>query len=723
MRGKKVLLILLLMLTASCVPARQADIVVPTIMRLPSAYRLEDAERAARDFLGRWQSADFDGMYALISFTAQEATPREEFTALYENAHRIMSLNHLETTPLTIERDAQQDSIALFTYDAAFESRLLGEFSDPGRTLRLVVDQQAGAWRVAWSPGDIFAAMDDGGQLRFDPVIPNRANIYDRNGEILADQNGRVVTVRLVPQDIPQVQACYIALGDALGRDSQEVAADIESEPADWLIDVGVIEAQTYLDQSAALISACDASFSDRPARRYLRGEAFSHMLGYVGYPDPSQVDDLAAQGFAQDTILGRAGVEFSWDSTLRGQPGGRLVIAGANGSIVREIARASAQPGQSVWLTIDAELQEGVAQILADAFTAAKDSWAQTSAGASAVVMDIDTGEILAMVTYPSFDNNAYTVYPTMGREAANALIEAYQADSARPELYRPTQGVYTLGSVMKTVSAAAAADSGVYALDQRYTCNAVWNRDITRYDWTSVPHGTVDLAGALTQSCNPYFYEVGYQLSMVDPSILPSYARRLGFGDVTGLPDLPESAGLIGDADWLQTTYGLPWTYSEEVNMAIGQGYVQVTPLQVVRWFSAIANGGSLPRPFLVSQIGLLGDPMRTAYEPILTPTDLRPEVLATIREGLCAVTTASYGTATFVFEDSPLQSYGVCGKTGTAQDDPRTSHAWFAAYAPRSNPEVAVVAMVENSGQGSEVAAPIARDILELYFGMTP
>jgi penicillin-binding protein 2 len=706
---------------AACAPQRQAQVTIPTLARLPSEYRLEEAERAAREFLSAWSGLDYERMYALLSFTSQEATPVETFTTFYQNNAREMTLERISTQPVTILRDSQQDEIALFTYDVTFETRLIGTFSDVNRNLRLVVDERAGAWRVAWSPADLFAAMEDGGRLRFDPVVPNRANIYDADGIVLADQNARVVIVSVVPQNIPEIETCLAALAAALDRTPEAVNAIIAARPADWLVEIGTMEARAYTAGVETMEAACDATFNDRPARRYENGTLAPHVIGYVGYPDETQLDDLQAAGFSQETIIGRAGIEASWDSTLRGVPGGRLVIVDANGQIVREIARASAQPGQSVWLTIDADLQAATARVLQDAYQSG--GFAESSNGASAVVMDVNTGAILALVSFPAFDINAYTVYPIMGREDAQRLIVRYQEDRRRPELNRVTQAAYPLGSVMKTVSAAAAANSGVYALDERYTCSGIWNRDITRYDWFAPGHGLMTLASSLTNSCNPYYYEVGYQLSQVDPYILPDTARELGFGGATGLPDLLENPGLIGDPDWLLTTYGQTWTYSEEVNMAIGQGYVQVTPLQVVRWFSAIANGGGLPRPYLVSQVGLLGDPMRTAYEPILTPVAIRDDVMDTIRDGLCAVTVVSSlgtGTAEFVFRDSPLQTIGVCGKTGTAQDEPRNSHAWFGAYAPRINPQIAVVVMVENSGQGSEVAAPIARDIMEFYFG---
>jgi penicillin-binding protein 2 len=289
---------------------------------------------------------------------------------------------------------------------------------------------------------------------------------------------------------------------------------------------------------------------------------------------------------------------------------------------------------------------------------------------------------------------------------------------------LNRAAQGVYPLGSVMKTVSAAAVADSGVYALDERYTCVGLWRRDIVRTDWLAGGHGRITLPQAVTRSCNPYFYEVGYQMHQFQPGLLPQYMRQLGFGVPTGILDLSESPGFIPDPEWKRRAYGYDWNFSDEVNLSIGQGEVQVTPLQVTRWFAAIANGGSLLRPQMVKQVGILGEaPSHTLEAEVLAPTGIRPEVLAMLREGLCNVTRTPAGTAEYQFRNYPdLQNVGVCGKTGTAQDGSSpeaVSHAWFAAYAPMDNPEIAVVVLVENSGEGSGVAAPIVRDILLYYF----
>jgi penicillin-binding protein 2 len=418
----------------------------------------------------------------------------------------------------------------------------------------------------------------------------------------------------------------------------------------------------------------------------------------------------------------GDTGIELAWDDTLRGVPATSLEIVSPAGQVLRVLAQSQAQPGRSLWLTLDAGLQAAVVRIVADAYTQAKDTWAPGSPGASVVVMDVRSGEILAMVSCPTFDNNAYNAFPVMGRQQANALITQTQSDPRHPEVNRPAQGVFALGSVMKTITAAAAADSGVYALDERYMCTGIWNRDIPRVDWLAGGHGLLTLPQSLTQSCNPYYYEAGYQLYMADPDILPDYAARFGFGQRTGIPDIPEEPGFMPNPEWFRVTFGVDMPFSEEVNMAIGQGYVQVTPLQVTRWVSAIANGGTLWTPHLVSGSGLLGETPQPAYTPQATETGLRPEVIDMLHSGMCAVTSTPSGTATFVFAIRRCRRSARAARPAPRRRrGPETpSHALaFASYAPRDNPEIAVVVLVETAGQGSEIAAPIgtagARNLL--------
>lgn len=718
------LFLLLIVLLAACqtvdtTPARQP---LPTLVRLPSAFTIEDAETVGLNFLDAWRVDDLEGMYMMISAASRESTPFPEFIRLYRTTETEMTFLSVDTIPIISTRDA--DEVVTISYDAHFTTRLMGEFTDRGRVLRLVVDPSIGEWRVAWTPADIFAEMVGGARVRFDPVIPNRANIYARDRvTTLADQEGRVALVRVIRQEIPDYPGCLSLLAQVLGQPAEAIQTRMEARPPNWLLDIGVIEAQRYTETEAALRTTCAARFGEQPARRYNTDARMPHILGYVGYPDPGGVEAVERAGFPRDSILGRSGVEASWDATLRGQPGGRLLIVTPDGQVVRELARITAQPGRSVYLTIDSDLQIRTAQILADAYTQAKDTWAVRSRGAAVVVMDVNTGEILAMVSYPTFDNNAYTPFPTMGREAAQQIIRANTEDIRRPELNRATQGVYPLGSVMKTVTDYAALNEGVFGPDFRYSCFGTWNRDILRTDWLAGGHGALNPATALTQSCNPFFYEAGYLINQQDPWLLPTYSERVGFGTTTGMEDLPEERGNIQDPDWKRVTFGIDWTFSDAVNLAIGQGEMQVTPIQVVRWFAALANGGTLYRPQLVREIGLLGDTLQPVSQPdAMVQLDFQPQVLETLQRGLCDVTSASFGTAEFVFRNSPLQLLGVCGKTGTAQaggDGTLPPFAWFAAYAPMESPQIAVVVMVENAGEGSGVAAPIARQVLEAYF----
>ena len=718
-----VLGVLLVVVTACSAAGAQQPVtqVLPTVAVLPSPtppnYTLDSAERVARRFLEAWRESDFAAMHGLVTFAGQEATSLADFTDLYENTHTTMSLQSLDYAITSQLLDPNQ--IMIFSYDVTFTTDLLGEFDDVGRVLRLVFDDRAQDWRVAWTRADVFAAMGNGGTLRLEPRIPSRANIYDSEGRVLADQNGRVIVVNLVKQEIPAMETCLSRLAVAMNRPAEDIRAILDLRAPDWLAEVGTIEPVTYVQMHEQLELDCNATFRDRPTRRYADGSISSNLIGYVGYPSEAEIPDIEAAGFPQDAILGRSGLEASWDETLRGKPGGRLLVAQPDGREVL-IAEGASRPSESLWLTLDTGLQAYIERDIAQAYGRASAGWGRTSKGASVVVLDIRTGAVLAMVSYPMFDNNAFTPFPTIGRAAADQIIERVQNDERRPQLNRPTLGIYPAGSTFKVIPAIAAADSGVYALDERFNSIGVWDRDIPRVDWLSGGHGLLTLPQFLKYSCNSCFYETGYDLNEIDPFLLPSYARRMGLGDLTGFRDLPESPGNIIDPD-VVAERGATWTFSDAVNMSIGQGEVQVTPLQMARLFATIANDGRIYRPQLVQRVGIFGENPSFEMQPdMIRDANIKPEVIHMVQSALCSVTTEQGGTAEHIFRRSPLQDLVVCGKTGTAQatgDVP--PHAWFAAYAPQQDPQVAIVVMVENAGEGSAVAAPLVKDILEYYF----
>lgn len=713
----------ILFLLVGCSTAQQTVVVVqplPTRAVLEEPPSLDSAAGVAINFLESWKLADYPAMYSLITFSSREATGEEAFTSAYQTTADTMTLTSLTYTPgASLFRDTARADVVHFNYNVSFQTRLLGDFDDPDRNMQLVYDTAAGDWRVAWTPADIFAQMASGGQLRREISVPSRANIYDRKGRVLADQSGRVVVVKAVKQEIQDWPTCLTLLAGAMNKDPQFIQGIYDRSSPDWLMELGIIEAAVYQQQHTQMESTCAAQFDSRPVRQYSSGTAAANIVGTVGYPDESQLTEIEAQGFNSDTILGKSGIESSWDETLHGKPGGRLIIVGPGGDLLREVTRTPSQPPQSVWLTIDIDLQLEIQKIL-------KNYWEQLvlteSKGGSVVLLDIHTGAVLALVSYPTYDANVLAPFSSLGSANAQRVLAQLEADPNRPLLNRPTQGIYTLGSVMKLVSSMAVADSGVYSLTEPYVCSGIWTREdnFTRYDWLQGGHGRVNLQQAVERSCNPYYYEVGYQMNQYDPDALPSYMQRF-FGNATGMTDLVEAAGFIPDPEWKRRATGYDWTFSDAANIAIGQGEVQVTPLQVARMVASIANNGTLYRPQLVAQTGILGEAATYTMTPnAIGDINIQPEVLNVIRQGMCDVTTNQAGTAEYQFRnDAELQNIGVCGKTGTAQDNPRPAHAWFVAYAPRENPEIAIVVMVENGREGSGTAAPITRDILDYYF----
>lgn len=717
-------LIGLALLVSACAPApRQSAVAqrMPTL--IPSATAPIDmvgAQQRATEFLDAWMQQDMPAMYRLISFASQEAMPFELFQQRYEDVHNVMTLKALSVTPRTMLREANR--LVVLSYDVTFETEILGTFSDELRELRIIFDPVANDWRIAWSMADIFVEMGEGATLRFESRIPSRANIYDRNGQVLADQNGIAVKVNVIKDKMPDQNACALLLAEVLGRDLDYVQGVFNRSGNNWVIDIGAIEPPRYEARHAELEQVCDATFERMAVRRYPRGSLAPHIIGNVGYPDPDEVDALIRAGFNPETIIGKSGIERTWDTVLRGTPGGRLIIVAPNGTRLRTLAEVQSVIPESIWLTIDADLQEYVLRAIGEAYVESAEYWGNVSMGGAAVIMNVFDGEVLAMASWPTFDGNALNPFPAIGREVANMVLDDLANNPRNPQLNRATLGTYPSGSTMKAVPAMAVLDSGIYTLQTTYVSTGRWSRgNDVRFDWLAGGHGRVDMGSALTHSCNTCFYEVGYVMNEIDPYLLPEYTRRFGLGVPTGIASVAEAIGTVPDPDWLMQTRRMTWGYSDAVNMAIGQGDIEVTPLQLARTYAAIANGGDLYRPQLVRERGILNQRTFVAVPDVNGELGVSGEILSLMRRGLCDVTTQPYGTATHIFRFSPLQDIGVCAKTGTATAGARgrQPHSWFVAWAPRDNPEIIISILIENAGDGSAVAAPITRRILEYYF----
>ena len=474
------------------------------------------------------------------------------------------------------------------------------------------------------------------------------------------------------------------------------------------------------------------------PVREYLNGPLLAHIVGYMGPIPANQWQTYEARGYRPDQWIGLAGLEATYEDVLRGMDGEREIVVDVQGRMIRTLSERPPQPGYSLVLTIDLELQRQVEAIL-------RRHLEEAGAPAGAVILeDVRTGAILSMVSLPTFDNNWF---------AAGIDPERYQAllsDPWRPLLNQAISGIYPPGSTFKLVVAAAALEEGVItprtrilAEGELWLPNKYFPDDPTQAQrfvcWIAKyggKHGLINVEQALEVSCDIFFYIVGggYQdFPGLGNDTLAYYARQFGYGELSGI-DLPgEHRGLIPTSRWKRLTYAESWTTGDTYNMAIGQGFVLSTPLQVVNATAAVANGGILYRPQIVYQIVDAEGRVVRSFEPeVIRRLPVSDANLEIVRRGMYLAVYGPRGTA----RRAALPGITVAGKTGTAEfaadldGDGRIdrneqgnlpTHAWFTAYAPYEDPEVAIVVFVFGGGEGSATAVPIAREVLAAYFGV--
>lgn len=473
-----------------------------------------------------------------------------------------------------------------------------------------------------------------------------------------------------------------------------------------------------------------------RSTRDYPFGADVSHVIGYMG-PIPEETRGLyEEQGYPADAWVGWTGLEFSFEETLRGQPGRRVIEVDVNG---RERATLGEEipptPGENLILSLDMELQTAMRQHLVAGIDPRK------SEGAVAVALDPRTGFLLGMVSLPTYDNNIFA-------DGITAAEYSSIADArGQPLLNHAISGIYPPGSTFKLVPASGGLedqvitprtflfDPGIIYLPNRYAPDdATLAQPFVCWIYKlGGAHGDITVREALGESCDVFFYKLGggWPLTNFDGmgiDALAGYARHFGYGQTSGI-DLPgENPGLVPDSKWKRVTKGERWVTGDTYNMAIGQGDVLATPLQVGLMTMAVANGGALYRPQLVAAVtGADGRLIRRMQPELSNQVPVSAKNLTVVREGMWMAVNASFGTA----PNAALANVTVAGKTGTAEFfDPRIprddkgnlpTHAWFTAFAPYEDPEIVVTVFVYNGGEGSAVAVPVAREILRTYFDL--
>lgn len=723
------LLLLALVITAACgstaaLRDSRPD-APPTLTPAPTnthAPITEDPAGYARAFYRAWETGDYLGMYSLLTPTSQGLVDSASFIGRYEETMRTAAISAVRAQFLTSLREGDT---AEFGVRVTLTSDIVGDLV---RDHAVRLGYEGGRWRIIWDEGLILPELAGGNRLTLESRVPSRGNIYDVTGKALAYQ-GSAYELGIVPGRIEDEPGLLAALSKAVGLSPEQIKEKYATALPEWYVPIGVVAEAELQQYALALEPYLDKGLATpkrRPMRLYSDTDSAAHVIGYMGSIPPDQVADYQARGYTGDEMVGIAGLEAWGEEYLNGERGGILSVVDPAGQVIDVVADREPQPARSLYTTLDLAFQAAVEQALADAIA----THPAAEFGAVAVI-DPRDGAVRALATYPTYDPKAFDPLRPDSAQAVGALLN----DPGQPLLNRATQGAYPAGSTFKIVTFAAALNSGLYDADSRYSSTGSWSRlgdQFIKYDWLTGGHGTISLRTALVVSCNSCFYDVGYTIDGADNTLLPRIAREFGLGQPTGIQGIAESAGLIPDPEWKLTNIGEGWATGDAVNMAIGQGYVQVTPLQMANIAAAIANGGTLYRPTLVDRIGESGAIPEESPPPVVNGNiPLSPEQIAIVRESLWNVTHAANGTATHRFQGMPVP---VAGKTGTAEAPPGLPHAWFVGYAPAEPyttpdgrlvevPELAIAVVLEHAGEGSDVAAPLFRRVVELYYGIEP
>lgn len=691
----------------------------PRATEIPTS---DDANGFGLAFYRAWELNDFLGMYSLLSPSSQALVDNISFETRYREAMDTATVIDISTQALGTLQDGNAAQMQVrVTWQTAAVGPIVREYTVP-----LVYED--GRWGIVWDEGLILPELAGGNTLVMQQRVPARANIYDVNGKALAYQ-GTILTLGVIPGQIEDEPAMLAALSPMLNLSPEEIKEVYAPALPDWYWPIGdVTEAvmQQYGPSIQPFIGKGLAEPQPRLTRLFSDSGAAPHLIGYTGYIPAEQIDEYQAEGYQGDEIVGLAGLERWGEDYLNGDRGGTLTVYGPNGEFISTVQEQEPKQARSIYTTLNLDYQTAVEQALAQAIQ----SLGISNAGA-AVVLEVNTGKILAMASYPTYDPR---IFDPFAQDSAVALGAAFN-DPTRPLLNRTTQGVYPAGSIFKIITFTAAVNSGLYTPDTYYSSTGTWRRlgeNFVKVDWREGGHGTITLKQALVVSCNTCFYDAAFEMDVVDPNFFPETAAQFGLGEPTGIVGVAEAAGTVPGPEWKLANKGEGWVRGDAVNMGIGQGDVQVTPLQMASIIAAVANGGTLYRPTLIDRIGSGAGAPEEAYPvQINSELPLSDSHLTIIQESLWKVANDPNGTATHQFVGLPLQ---VAGKTGTAEAPPGNSHAWFIGYAPAApyttldgrtvnEPEIAIAIILEHGGEGSAVSAPLFRRLVELYYGITP
>ena len=697
-------IIFLAFVLAACGPGGiSGELPTPQI----SVNAAPDVEGTVNAYLTAWNSADYTSMYGMLSSGSQQAISIEDFQAKYATVATQANLFRVDYEILsTLTNPAS----AQVSYRVTLNSAVIGAIA---RDTNMDLVLEGGLWHVVWDDRIILPELAGGNVLNLERFVPTRGIIYDHNGEPLA-ANTQAVAIGVIPSLICEGDGPDVI--SELARVSQRPAAELnelifpeDAEP-NYYVPIVEVSAEEF-EARAGNWDQCTGIYYRAYDTRLYFGSAGPQTIGFYGPIPAEQVPEYIPLGYQSDDKVGRMGIEAWAEEFLAGTRGGALYVLNPAGEVVTKLAETAAQPAASVYTTIDIELQQRAQEAIKD-FNGA------------IVVLERDTGRVLAMVSSPGFNQN------WADPNNDNSFWNTYFPDDAGVFFNRATQGQYPPGSIFKPITFSAALESGLFEPESTLDCANQWYglANIVLDNWTVVkelpPDGTLTLVEGIMRSCNPWFYQIGldlYNAGFTDA--VTEMARGFGLGSPTGIQELPEVAGTLSAPSVDNAEVGR----QQAVQQAFGQGSTTITPLQAAVYVAAIGNGGTLYRPQLVDRVVDANGTALLQFEPQVNGTlPVSETTLQALQSGMRLVVANARGTAYRRFTGFNIPVFAKTGTATAAEAEGVDPHAWFIGYTDAGRedlPDIAIAVMVENVGDGSEFAAPIFRRVASYYFLGSP
>ncbi len=571
-------------------------------------------------------------------------------------------------------------------------------------------------WYLQVIKGSEFRRLSENNRIRIRENPADRGMLLDRKGQVLA-HNRPSFEVSLIPEDLKVNPEVLNKVREMLEMDRDEIGNKLQSQKRRPPFKAVKIKSDIDWNELALLefnrVHLPGLLVDVVPRRTYNYGNLASHLIGYLGEVDENELKQSKNALYRMGDLIGKYGVEYRWETDLKGVDGGRQIEVDALGREIKPLWSIEPFPGNNLFLTIDLDLQK----VAEEAY--------QDKSGAL-IAMDPQNGHILAMVSKPSFDPNLF---------ARNILPEEWKSlmeDPRHPLQNKGVQGQYPPGSVFKIVTAVAGLESGIITPNTQMACTGTYPYGNRAFRcWKEGGHGTISLHRAIVESCDIYFYQAGLKIGV---DLIAQYANEFGLGRTTGISLPHEKPGIVPSTSWKKKRSGVPWYSGETLSLAVGQGYINTTPLQLLTMISAVANGGKLYLPQVVEKVENIYGNVLKGYPPVESRrVNISENTLHIIQEALMGVVNEPHGTGWVC----ALKDAKVAGKTGTAQvvtmpqnfkkgDMDRMplkfrDHAWFVAYAPVENPRISIVVLVEHGGFGAAAAAPIAKKVIEKFLSL--